>query len=80
MFHCEIDKNGFCFHATENPLPNRNNVIVCETNNVGKYYVDGEWVEYEPEPVEPELTETEEAILNTAINTEYLVCLAELGL
>lgn len=28
----------------------------------------------------PELTETEEAILNTAINTEYLVCLAELGL
>lgn len=29
---------------------------------------------------ESELTETEEAILNTAINTEYLVCLAELGL
>lgn len=26
------------------------------------------------------LTETEQAILNTAINTEYLVCLAELGL
>lgn len=30
-----------------------------------------------PEPI---LTEQEEAILNTAINTEYLVCLAELGL
>ena len=26
------------------------------------------------------LTETEQAILNTAINAEYLVCLAELGL
>lgn len=34
----------------------------------------------EVEDLTPELTEQEEAILNTAINTEYLVCLAELGL
>lgn len=29
---------------------------------------------------EPTLSETEQAILETAINTEYLVCLADLGL
>ena len=34
----------------------------------------------EVEDLTPELTEQEEAILKTAINTEYLVCLAELGL
>nr|DAU82891.1 MAG TPA: hypothetical protein [Caudoviricetes sp.] len=33
----------------------------------------------EPEPtLEPQLTETEQAILETAINVDYLVCMKEL--
>lgn len=33
----------------------------------------------EPEPTpEPQLTETEQAILDTAINVDYLVCMKEL--
>lgn len=32
-----------------------------------------------PEPIpEPQLTETEQAILDTAINVDYLVCMKEL--
>ena len=35
--------------------------------------------EIEPEPTpEPQLTETEQAILDTAINVDYLVCMKEL--
>ena len=47
-------------------------------------YSGGATVKYnKPTPVQPEqekLTDMEEAILETALNTEYLVCLAELGL
>lgn len=34
----------------------------------------------EPLPDNPQMSDIEEAILETALNTEYLVCLAELGL
>ena len=34
----------------------------------------------QPEPEIQHLTDIEESILETALNTEYLVCLAELGL
>lgn len=45
-----------------------------------KRYIDGSWVEYTPEPQpEPELSETERAILETQVNTEYLVALSELA-
>ena len=38
-----------------------------------------QWEEYTPEPIpEPQLTETEQAILDTAINVDYLVCMKEL--
>ena len=38
-----------------------------------------EYTPPEPEPIpEPQLTETEQAILDTAINVDYLVCLQEL--
>ena len=47
-------------------------------------YSSGATIKYnKPISVQPEperLTDIEESILETALNTEYLVCLAELGL
>ena len=44
-----------------------------------KRYVNGEWVVIEPTPEPlPTLSETDEAILNTNANVEYLVALKEL--
>ena len=44
-----------------------------ETNTITEYTPP------EPEPIpEPQLTETEQAILDTAINVDYLVCMKEL--
>ena len=41
--------------------------------------VFSEYIPPEPEPTpEPQLTETEQAILDTAINVDYLVCMKEL--
>ena len=38
-----------------------------------------EYTPPEPEPMpEPKITETEQAILDTAINVDYLVCMKEL--
>ena len=45
-----------------------------------KKYVDGKWVEYTPEPIIEALTEQEQAILETAVNVDYLVCLADMGI
>ena len=52
------------------------NFVETNLNVLGKRYVDGEWVEF-PTP-EPPLSETEQAILDTAINVDYLVCMKEL--
>ena len=61
------------------------NFIPCdETVTLGMIYdpETGTFSEYapsEPEPIpEPQLTETEQAILDTAINVDYLVCMKEL--
>lgn len=47
-------------------------------------YSSGAIIKYnkptEEPPSTPKLTDMEQAILDTALNTEYLVCLAELGL
>ncbi|MEA5085592.1 MAG: hypothetical protein VB018_15840 [Lachnospiraceae bacterium] len=43
-----------------------------------KKYVDGEWVEYVPEPIVEVLTEQERTILETAVSIDYLVCLADM--
>ena len=69
------------------PDPSGNPVtaIPCdETVTLGMIY-DPETVTFseytppEPEPTpEPQLTETEQAILDTAINVDYLVCMKEL--
>lgn len=68
-------------------IPEGFKVIAVECDNtvtLGMIYdpETGAFSEYtppEPEPTpEPQLTETEQAILDTAINVDYLVCMKEL--
>ena len=51
------------------------NFVETNLNVLGKRYVDGDWMDVQSEPT---LTETEQAILDTAINVDYLVCMKEL--
>lgn len=51
------------------------NFVETNMDVLGKQYIDGEWVDVQSEPT---LTETEQAILETAINVDYLVCMKEL--
>lgn len=69
------------------PIPSGSPVLAIpcdDTVTLGMIYDSeaGTFSEYtppEPEPTpEPQLTETEQAILDTAINVDYLVCMKEL--
>lgn len=80
--YAQIDKNNICF-ATANlddgTIVPDNWIAVDSETVIGKRYNNGIW-EDGPEPEPEPLSENEQAILDTAINTEYLVCLADLGL
>ena len=59
------------------------NIVPIDTYDIsllGQRYNNGTWdsVEISPEPLLVTLTETEQAILDTAINIEYLVSITEL--
>ena len=65
------------------PDPSGNPVtaIPCDdTVTLGMIYdpETGAFSEYTPPEPEPQLTETEQAILDTTINVDYLVCMKEL--
>ena len=51
------------------------NFVETNLDVLGRQYIDGRWVDVQSEPT---LTETEQAILDTAINVDYLVCMKEL--
>lgn len=84
MFYAELDENNRCFHVTESELPLSERIVAVDKNVLGMIYnpETGTFSEYtppEPEPTpEPPLSETEQAILDTAINVDYLVCMKEL--
>ena len=79
--YAQIDKNGYIVSdsylsgevTAENMMP-----VSDDFDLTNQRYVDGAWQTYAPSYVE-ELLETEQAIFETEINTEYLVALAELG-
>lgn len=60
----------------------RMNYIPLESEDfsvIGKKYNNGVWEEEEqPEPISEPLSPTEQAILQTAINTEYMMSLMEI--
>lgn len=51
------------------------NFVETNLDVLGRQYIDGKWVDVQSEP---QLTETEQEILDTAINVDYLVCMKEL--
>ena len=79
--YAQIDENGYVVSdshlsgevTADNMIP-----VSDDFDLSNKRYVDGEWQTYEPSYVE-ELSEAEQVIFETEINTEYLVALAELG-
>lgn len=85
MFHyAQINESGICFAISElagTVIADDMIPITAETDCLGKKWRDGEWLEVEqPEPAPEPLSDQEQLLLDTAINTEYLVTLADLGL
>ena len=80
--YAQIDDNNICI-ATANI---RDEVIALESwipvnddTIIGKRYNNGVWEEG-PQPEPEPLSMPEQTILDIAINSEYLVCLADLNL
>ena len=86
MVYAQINEKNICIAVSEmgNMKVSEPNFIPLDTFDTSvlrKKYNNGVWEEVpEPEPEPIPLTETEQAILDTAVNTEYLVCLADLGI
>ena len=62
-FYCEIHKNGFCFHTTQNELPLSESTIYAEENMLGKVWDGEKWNDHEPvEPVTNEYQQYYETV------------------
>lgn len=84
MIYAQINEDSICVAVSdmgnvETSNPQLIKIETFDTSLLGKHYNNGIW-EDGPEPEPEPLSETEQSILDTAINTEYLVCLADLGL
>lgn len=81
--YAQISKNGFVI--SDSYLSGEviaDDMIAIAENFVirNKKYIDGEWVDYTPEPIVETLTEQEQTGLETSVNIDYLVSLADLGI
>ncbi len=80
--YAQINKNGYVISDSYlSDIVNLPNMILLEKgfDLKNKRWNGMQWEEYTPEPTpEPPLSETEQAILDTAINVDYLVCMKEL--
>lgn len=80
--YAQINKNGYVISDSYlSDIVNLPNMILLEKgfDLKNKRWNGMQWEEYTPEPTpKPQLTETEQAILDTAINVDYLVCMKEL--
>lgn len=85
FYHAEINQDNICIAvgSTTNEVIG-NNIISLDsydTSLLGQRYNDGVWEPVEaPEMSSEPLTVTEQAILDTAVNIEYLVAMKELNL
>ena len=80
MFYAQINENNIC-QAVSDLTEKVHDVRLVpigfmDVELIGKKYDNEEWVEVPMQ--EPPLSETEQAILDTAINVDYLVCMKEL--
>ena len=80
MFYAQMNENNICT-AISNLAGEVQDIRLIpigfmDVELIGKKYENGEWVEVPMQ--EPPLSETEQAILDAAINVDYLVCMKEL--
>ena len=84
MFHyAQIDENNICIGVSqlsgEVNLPSMVLLDNYDSSLLGRQYNDGVWEDVvQPEPIPEPLSPTEQTILQTAINTEYMVAMMEI--
>ena len=84
MIYAQINEDSICIAVSEmeeigEPNPYLVKIEKFDISILGKKYNNGVWEEgpqSEPEP----LSKPEQTVLDIAINSEYLVCLADLNL
>lgn len=80
MFYAQINESNICVAVSNltGKVQDDKLIPIASMSHglLGKKYENGKWVEV-PIP-EPPISETEQAILDTAINIDYLVCMKEL--
>lgn len=88
MFYAQVDEEKICLAVSRlSGAVEAENLIEIpffDTAIIGKKYVDGTWAEVDNPTTDPEssrldrIEEQEQAILETAVNVDYLVCLQDL--
>ena len=88
MFYAQVDEEKICLEVSRlSGAVEAENLIEIpffDTAIIGKKYVDGTWAEVDNPTTDPEssrldrIEEQEQAILETAVNVDYLVCLQDL--
>ena len=80
MFYAQINESNICVAVSNltGKVQDDKLIPIASMSHglLGKKYENGKWVEV-PTP-EPSLSEMEQAILDAAINVDYLVCMKEL--
>ena len=80
--YVKIDNDGIPIEEawTEFEPPQDFFEVPDDLNLSNKKYVDGEWVDIVPNPMENALSDEEQAMLEMQTNVEYLVELAEMNM
>lgn len=81
-YYAQIDESNICIGVSqlsgEVNLPSMVLLDNYDSSLLGRQYNNGGWEDVEqPEPQEPPISEIEQAILQTAITTEYMVAIME---
>lgn len=82
LYHyAELDQNSVCYSESwlSGEVDSPNMILLPDDapSPVDKKYVDGEWIDLPPKP-EP-IPESELLLTKIALDSEYLVCLAEIN-
>lgn len=82
MFYAQINEENICIAVSQlyGEVQQENLIALSsfDSSVLGMKYENGAWTE-QPQPT-PTLSETEQAVLDTAVDVEYLVCLKDMDL
>ena len=82
MFYAQVNEENICIAVSRlsGEVAGANLIALSsfDSSLIGKKYENGAWTE-QPQPT-PALSETEQAVLDTAVDVEYLVCLKDMDL